>query len=394
MFKATTCLAVAGMVVTAATTSVAAQAPARKRTQVTALPALNYDSDEGFGYGVVGGIYHYTDEDRNLYTWSLEPTIFFTTNGRREVFLFSDMPFLFGGAWRLSAGAGFSRECCAPYYGIGNGSEYDPALANDSVSPSFYTYDRDRWTFVADLQWRAKPSLRVLVGFALFHNASESRGANTRFAEDIAAGVVPTATLSAASVGPKFGIVFDTRDFERDPHRGVWLDALVWQGLEFLGSATSFTRLTGTARGYLPLGSSFTLAGRLLAERIAGTMPVSMMPNMGSSFRDYEGIGGGSSVRGVFRARFLGGTRFLGNAELRWRGGQFSGLGQRMRFGAVAFLDAGRVWDDGGTDPDRLHVGRGAGFRWSWGDAFVVAIDFGYGSEAGTQMYLGLGHLF
>jgi hypothetical protein len=394
MFRALTCLAMAGAVVTAATIPAVGQVPARKRTQVTALPALNYDSDEGFGYGVVGGIYRYDDDDRSLYTWSLEPTIFFTTNGRREVFLFSDMPYLFGGAWRLSINVGFSRECCAPYYGFGNGSEFDPALAADSIAPRFYTYDRDRWTFVANLQWRAKPTLRFLAGLAVFHNASESRGPNTRFAEDVAAGVVPTETLSAASVGPKFGIVFDTRDFERDPHRGVWIAALVWQGLEFLGSATSFTRVTGAARGYLPLGPSFTLAGRVLGERIAGTMSVSMMPNMGSSFRDYEGIGGGSSVRGVFRARFLGGSRFLGNAELRWRGGQFSGFGARMRFGAVAFVDAGREWDVGGTDPDRLPVGRGAGFRWSWGDAFVVAIDFGHGTEAGTQMYLGLGHLF
>jgi hypothetical protein len=375
------------------TVGLEAQESPRPGVQVTGLPAINYDSDEGFGYGAVVGIYRY-GEGGNLYLWALEPSIYFTTNGRREVFVFADAPFVFGGDWRVSVGAGFSGECCVPYYGLGNASVYDPARAEDA-SPPFYRYDRDRWIFEAILQWRVRPSVRLLGGFSAYHNSSESGGPDTRFAEDLAASVVPSAHLSAASVGPKLGIVYDTRDHERDPHRGVWLDALVWQGLEALGSEDDFTRVTGTARGYLPLGSDITLAARLLAERVAGTLPVSMLPNLGSSFRDFEGVGGAGSVRGVFRARFIGRSRFLSNTELRWRGRQFNGVGQRWRIGLVAFVDAGRVWDDVGPDAGAgLHWGKGAGVRWTMGDAFVVAIDIAHGDEAGLQTYMGLGHLF
>lgn len=371
----------------------AAQEGPRPGMQVTGLPAVNYDSDEGFGYGAVAGIYRY-GEGRNLYLWALEPSVYFTTNGRREVFVFADAPFVFGGDWRVSVGLGFSGECCVPYYGLGNSSVYDPARA-DSTSPPFYKYDRDRWILEASLQWRVRPNVRLLGGFSAYHNSSESAGPDTRFAEDLAANVVPSTHLSAASMGPKFGVVYDTRDYERDPHRGVWLDALLWQGLEALGSKENFTRVTGTARGYLPVGPDITLAGRLLVEHVAGTMPVSMLPNLGSSFRDFEGIGGSASVRGVFRARFIGATRLLSNAEIRWRGTQFAGLGQRWRIGLVAFVDAGRVWDEVGSDTGAgLHWGKGGGVRWTMGDAFVVAIDLAHGDEAGLQTYMGLGQLF
>ena len=45
------------------------------------LPAFNYDSDEGYGYGVSGGLYQYGDGSRDPYIWSLEPVVFFTSTG-------------------------------------------------------------------------------------------------------------------------------------------------------------------------------------------------------------------------------------------------------------------------------------------------------------------------
>ena len=371
-----------------------AQEGFRPGLQVTGLPAINYDSDEGFGYGAVAGIYRYV-EGRNLYKWALEPSVFFTTNGRRDVFVFVDAPYVFGGAWRFSLGTGYTNERSVPYYGLGNATEYDETLVGEDISPEFYAYARDRWIFEAILQWRVRPNVRLLGGFAAYHNASESNGPDTNFGEDLASNVIPDSHLSAASVGPKLGIIFDTRDYERDPHRGVWLDAVVWQGLEALGSEDNFTRLTGTARGYVPLAASLTLAGRLLGEHVAGTMPVAMLPNLASSFKDFEGVGGAQSLRGVFRARYIGVSRILSNMELRWRGVQFPGIGQPWRIGVVAFVDAGRVWDDAGTDAGAgLHWGKGGGIRWSMGDAFIVAIDVAHGSEAGVQAYMGLGHLF
>jgi len=174
----------------------------------------------------------------------------------------------------------------------------------------------------------------------------------------------------------------------------VWVDGLVWRGVGVLGGDHAFTRITGTVRFYLPVATSVTLAGRALAEHVDGDMPLPMLVDIGSSFGDFTGLGGAKSVRGVLRNRFLGRSRALGNLELRWRGNPFTVAGQRWRLGAVGFVDAGRVWHPATPSGGDLHWGRGAGARITWGEAFVVALDFAWGTEAGLQTYVGLGHLF
>src|SRR3989304_8221534 len=73
----------------------------------SALPALNYDSDEG-----TGGLYQYGDGSRTPYLWAFEPLVFFTTHGRRMVSLFFDAPHQFGAGVRLTARACVGREGC------------------------------------------------------------------------------------------------------------------------------------------------------------------------------------------------------------------------------------------------------------------------------------------
>lgn len=359
-------------------------------TQWSGLPALNYDSDNGFGYGVTGGVYRFGGT-RSLYDWSVEPTLFATTNGRREIVTTVDVPFLMRGAARLTVFAGFERDCCHPYYGFGNASIHDSEL-----DPSFYTYRRRRWSLTTAIQWRVGNAFRILTGAAVIHNRSGVRDSLSAFAVDSVVGVIAPEEYSAASVGPQLGLVFDTRDQERDPHHGVWAEALVWQGLGAVLGTTAFTRWTAALRGYLALGGSVTLAARVLGEHVAGDMPTAMLPDIGSSFNGFPGVGGGSTVRGVLRDRYLGRTRLVTNLEARVRTGPLVFLAQRWRLGAVAFVDAGRVWDERGDDATGLglHWGKGAGARIGWGDAFIIALDFAHGSEAGVQMYLGLGHLF
>lgn len=366
--------------------SSAARGQAAPRSlSISVLPALDYSSDDGFGYGVVAGVYRY-GTDRRIYRWSAEPTVFFTSNGRREVSLLFDAPALLP-ALRLSALAAWERDCCWPYYGLGNATPRDPAQARPPSGINYYTYRRQRWTLVLNGQWRVRPFLRVLGGLGAYHNAVHTRALSTLLAADSVAGRIPADHFSIASVGPRLGLILDTRDHERDPRRGIWLEALLWHGGDF-------TRYSGTARAYLPVGPGVTIAGRLLGEQVEGDPPVSMLPDMGSSFREFPGLGGGKTVRGVLKARYLGTRRVLGNAELRWRGGTFRLAGQRWTPGVVIFADGGRVWAPGGADGAGLHQGAGAGFRLTWGDAFIVAVDVGQGSEAGTQLYVGLGHLF
>ncbi|MBI3082265.1 MAG: hypothetical protein HYY94_05055, partial [Gemmatimonadetes bacterium] len=141
----------------------------------SALPALNYDSDQGFGYGVTGGLYQYGDGSQPPYLWAFEPIVFFTTRGRRSVTVFYDAPRQFGEAVRLTVRAYVDRDCCQPYFGLGNASAYDAALTTRPSLPDYYTYRRNRAVAVVDLQWRVLPRVRLLTGVAVNRNATAAR---------------------------------------------------------------------------------------------------------------------------------------------------------------------------------------------------------------------------
>ena len=71
--------------------------------EIGGLPALNFDSDEGVGYGALVELYQYGQGGLLPYVWSLRPTVFLTSRGRRDFTLFFDAPRLLSNGWRLDA---------------------------------------------------------------------------------------------------------------------------------------------------------------------------------------------------------------------------------------------------------------------------------------------------
>lgn len=61
---------------------------------INGLPALNFDADEGFGYGAIVQYFDYGDGKVEPYRFSLQPTLFLTTRGRKDATLFLDAPHL------------------------------------------------------------------------------------------------------------------------------------------------------------------------------------------------------------------------------------------------------------------------------------------------------------
>jgi outer membrane protein assembly factor BamA len=346
------------------------------------LPGIGYDSDEGLGYSADVGLYQYGDGSLMPYRWALESSVYVTSKGRVSVTAFYDVPRAFGERVRVAVRANLDRDCCQPFYGLGDASVYDPAL-----SGRYYTYRRNRVTGALNVQVVLLPGLRLLTGIAADRGVSAARDTVTLFGQSV---VGETRT----SVGPKLGLAYDTRDLERDPRRGVWLEAIAWQGVVLDGG--EFTRVTATLRGYASPVPWLTLAARVFGEQVRGDMPLSLLADLGSSFQDFTGVGGAESIRGVLRQRFLGRTRMLTNTEIRLRGPGFRLFGAPWQLGGVGFLDAGRVWDDRGLGDGSagLHWGKGAGLRIAWGASFIIGADIGYGREAGLQTYLRLGHLF
>lgn len=368
------------------------------RWEVAGVPAVNYDTDEGFGYGAAVEVYRYGEDPP--YAFTLRPTLRFTTGGRRELTLFFDAPRLLAGGWRLTAFAGLERQIATPYYGVGNEVPFDPSLdADDGPDPRYYRYGRTRMRLSADVQRRVSETpLRLLVGAGATRVGLDLRPGDrgtTLLAEE----------LAAAGEGPpegwynhvRGGLVWDSRDREVGTRRGVWSELLVQRVDDALGSESDYTRWTMTDRRYFPLTGRLVFANRLLLQGTAGDAPFHELQVVQSSFEQEEGLGGAKTLRGIPRNRYTGEGLFLWNAELRWRAVEFEALGRPFHVVLSGFLDSGRVWAggvDGGELLSDLHHGYGGGVRLGMGENFVVALDAGHSSQATLPLYVGLGYLY
>lgn len=360
------------------------------------LPALNFDVDEGFGYGALLEMYDYGDGVLP-YLYTVQPQVFFTTRGRRDYTLFFDTPHLLGPGWRLDAYLASEEQVATPYYGTGNASRYNKALETDA-SPYYYRFGRTRRQLRVNVQRAGRGNeLRALVGLGVTRVTLElvPKDSGTSFlAQQVASGVqtAPEGWWNYLRVG----LIRDTRDREVGPTRGSWSELLVQWTAELLGSEASFTRLTATDRRYFALAPGLVFANRLVVRQILGDAPFYELSTIESSFKPYEALGGARSIRGLPRNRYVGDGLFLWNAELRWRAVEWRLFGKPFHTVLSAFLDAGRVWHDEGPslDPGALHSGYGGGVRVGMGENFVVAVDGGASPGSGLGLYIGLGYLY
>lgn len=365
--------------------------------QVGGLPALNFDSDEGVGYGALAELYEYGDGTRAPYLWTVQPTVFLTTEGRRDLTLFVDAPHLLPGGWRIDAYLGHEKQIATPWYGLGNDTPHDEALErDDGPNPFYYRFGRTRRSLRVNLQHTlGDPRLRILAGMGVVRSATTAVPENdgtTLYAEQVG-GDVETSDAHYA----RLGLVWDTRDRESGATAGTWAEVLVQRVDQALGADASYTRWTAAVRSYTQLAEGLVFAHRVLIQGVgSGAAPHDLFL-VQTSFKQQEGLGGAKTVRGIPRNRYVGRGLFLWNAELRWRAAKFRWLGRDFHTVLSVFLDHGRVWAE---EPDLtalfsdLHRGYGGGVRLGMGEDFVVAVDAGTSSEAGLGLYIGLGYLF
>jgi outer membrane protein assembly factor BamA len=379
-------------------TSAAAQTPSTARTetgwQITGIPAINFDADEGFGYGAIVQAYNYGN-GATPYRYTIQPTLFFTTKGRRDASIFFDAPELLPSGWRIGAYVARLQQLATPYYGIGNASVYD-ASAERGPNPYYYRFGREGVQVTTDVQHQIVGPLRVLIGIGARTSnitATPFDSGTTLVAEEARGLPIPHGQTSYA----RLGLVWDTRDREIGPRSGTWLEGIVQRAGQVAGGTTSFTRATTTLRGYFSLTERLTFAERVIGQVVRGTIPFYELSEIQGSYQDTDGIGGSGTVRGLPKDRYVGKGIVVLNNEARFRAADFSLLGRPSALVLSAFVDAGRIWSDQ-LDFDEIgsapHTGAGGGVRLQYGPSFVVAVDVAHSREATAPMYIGLGYLY
>ncbi|MFW5762244.1 MAG: Omp85 family outer membrane protein, partial [Cyclobacteriaceae bacterium] len=231
-------------------------------------------------------------------------------------------------------------------------------------------------------------------------------------------GVIPEEQVNGGTTSLlKMGVVYDTRDNEPNPMRGMWTDLQFLLAPSFLGNGDlSYTRIAVTHRQY------FTIVPKKLSfvyrtsyqGKLSGEMPFYMLPFVFNSAPTLtrDGLGGAKTIRGVLRNRIVGQDFLYGNFETRWKFYRNVVLNQNIYLALATFLDWGIItkkYDfDSSNIPDeylylvndgkeKLHLGYGLGFHLALNENFVLTVDYGLAADQrdGNQgIYMGLNFLF
>ena len=368
---------------------------ASRAVEISGVPALNFDADEGFGYGAILAVSDYGAQ-AVPYRYTIQPTVFLTTGGRRDFTVFLDAPALLPKHWRLSAFAGREQQLAAPYYGIGNSTAYDATLETGSTR-YYYRYGRDRTRATVDLQHSlGTAAARLLIGAGVSREVIDLTpfdSGTTLIGAEHAGAAMPAGRVNYV----RAGLIWDTRDQEIGPHSGTWADIIGQRATSAFGATNDFTRWTATIRRYQPLSNRVTFAQRVVVQNTTGDVPFYELATVQTEFKPQDGIGGSSTVRGIPKDRYVGRGLALSNSEVRWRAADFTLRGRRSSIVLSSFADVGRVWEKGldlTTAFEGLHAGYGVGARLAFGSSFVVAADVGHSAQSTAPIYIGLGYLF
>ncbi|MBN1789549.1 MAG: BamA/TamA family outer membrane protein [Bacteroidales bacterium] len=404
------------------------------------VPVIAYDTDIGFKYGALVNIFHYGDGTQYpKYRHSLYFEWSRTTKGSGINQFIYDSEYLIPGI-RVSAEASYLTEQSLDFYGF-NGYEsyfnadWEDKESDDYLSRMYYNMDRKLTRLRADFQGKITgPQFRWMAGIEYNHAKTgtvdieklnkgkdiEDQLPDTALLYDkfVDWGVIPADQADGGNTTLlKAGLVYDTRDIEANPMKGIWTELQFLMAPSFLGNDDlSYTRFILTHRQY------FTLAPQVLnlafrasyQSKLSGDMPYYMLPFVYNTAPNYtrDGVGGAKTVRGVMRNRIVGEGFAFGNIELRWKFLRTIIFNQNVYLALSGFLDGGIVtkkydFDKSGIPAgqlemvekadEKLHLGAGAGFHFVMNQNFIIAVDYGRALDPGdgeSGLYIGLNFLY
>jgi hypothetical protein len=402
------------------------------------LPAVAFDADKGFQLGALLNIYDFGDGSTYPNTrqqWYFEASFF--TKGSQLFVVSYDNRFLIPGV-RWSSTFTLTNDKAMDFYGFNGYMSYydhaqvaagkDKANHNDYIYTPKYRVNRLAMLFKSDftgniwqnkLFWEAGYHLSYIKQGYKDEQALnlEKINKNKEDYKMFPANETPVFDLyrrwgiisedeawGGWNSTVRLGLLFDTRDKEGAPSRGVWAEAHATLAPKWLGTTNPYYRYSMTFRHYLPIVKNdiLTFAYRLNYEGTIGkTAPYYVLPFitvMGPSY-DRDGMGGYRTIRGLMRNRVQGLDVASYNAELRWRFVNFALWNQNIAFGLSAFSDGTMVtrnydmsfkgeeqhraeYDEymartGNRTADRPHITVGAGLRFIMNQNFIVAFEYG-----------------
>jgi outer membrane protein assembly factor BamA len=404
-----------------------------------AIPVVAYDSDIGFKYGGLVNFYDYGDGTKYpKYYQSIYMEWSRTTKGSGINQITYDTEKLIPGV-RMLAEVSYMTEKALDFYGFNGYNAYYNTNFEDNLNAAyksrmFYRMDRNMLRLKTDFIGKLPMEhLKWFGGIEFYNNKIDTvdiTNLNKGKTKDLLPaidgglyesfikwGLIPTDQANGGNTTIfKLGAIYDTRDTEPNPMKGIWTELQFLAAPGFLSDAGGYTRMALTHRQYFTLiPKSLNLVYRLSYQaKLSGEMPFYMLPFVFNSTPQLtrDGLGGAKTMRGILRNRVVGEDFFYGNTEIRWKVLRTVILNQNFYIALAGFADAGMVtgkykvptvantdaiaWLNQGKD-EKMHISYGAGVHFALNDNFIVTVDYGLAADkrdGDHGMYIGLNFLF
>lgn len=401
-----------------------------------AVPAVAFDSDIGFQYGIVSNTYYYGNgELYPRYKHSIYAEWSRTTKGSGINQIKYDSEFLIPKV-RFNAELGYFTEQALYFYGFnGYESYYNPDFENKNstsyYSKMFYRVDRKLTRLKFDFEGGIiDRKLRWILGYTYFGNtigrvdfnrlnkgrsdSDKLKDTTILYDQYVQWGIIPAEQKNGGVTNiVKAGLIYDTRDNEPNPMKGMWTEAMLWTAPSFIDNRYSFSKIVITHRQYFTLKKEvLNLAYRVSYQaKIAGEIPFYMLPFVYNSTIIRDGLGGAKTIRGILKNRVVGNDLLYGNLEVRWKFLRMVKFNQNFYFALTAFTDVGMItgkYNFNASNPDaqaylkkgapeKLHQSFGAGLYAAMNQNFVVSCNYGIAADSrdgNSGLYIGLDFLY
>ena len=386
------------------------------------LPCLTYSSDMGFQYGVFGDFYYYGDGSTYPnYRDKISYEASHFTKGLTRLYLAYDSKVLipkvrttlsftyiddplynfwgFNGAASPVFKALTSNKSYASQILDGTIPASDAALFSSmGVDPlkniSYYCTNRDIIRVLADFQGNITPHLLWAGGISYWNfrmgDINEGKygydAKSTLYNHYKQYGVIRDSEAKGGNrLELKAGLVYDSRDFETAPNKGIWSEIYVNGSPDVFGDGFNYLKLSAHFRHYVRIPFGLKVGDPVFAYHlayqgtVAGKAPFYIQQNVTALILKQlmsEGLGSSNTLRGTHANRLIGDGYAWGNFELRIKIVNFKLLKQNFYLAANPFFDCGMI-----VQPYRVHE------MSALPEIGVLALEAGY-KPAETEKYI------
>ncbi len=366
------------------------------------LPTATYSIDNGFQAGAFGDVYYYGDGSTYpdpLHKISWEAS-YFTKSQRQRYYLAYDSKYLIPGM-RVNASLTYVTDPFYSFWGF-NG----PASVQDydiwfnrytNKNLNYYGMSRNMFRALANVQGKITDHLNwaaginfwnwqlgdmrdkgVIMDEKLLWNEAAKRMMNNKDAnydaiakanttvydKDVTLykryqelGVIdPGEAAGGMSLEMNAGVVYDTRDIEAAPNKGIWAEAYLngapYSGNPSTGFYSPYLKACVYFRHYISIPIPIPAGNPVFAYRLAwqhtllGNTPIYMIQNVPLLVQRNmisEGFGSSNTIRGLRENRILAEGMAWANTELRVKLVNFKLFNQYFYIAVNPFFDAGVI---------------------------------------------------